>query len=449
MEEVRSINHDLSEDAYLEHEYKKERAEEIRKVRSMKEADDLYNSYKEKAKESWVLGYSVLSSSYRAAMGELRDIWKPAASQYKPGDVVSDRLFRTEIMATIKRDLYNRGYKICSHCHRVLAFEEFGSNKAMPDGLQINCKKCCAELNTERQRNKKKTKRARKGSKEADRINNELMRQGKRICRKCHLTKDLELFIKRKSGYSDLCRSCEMENRVRDLCNVVYHVDFDSCFYKGNIIKVERKHISFFNNYLYDQKLRLCEGCYKIKDQDEFEEMDYNGIRRNRLCNACRGIKSTLEESSTKNPYIAKDVENWREKQREGIDKALKEGTKTGNPIGRPTAAIPDNFGDIFESWINQKITTKDAVAVVGCSKQAFYRMCREYDSNRTEQKIQSYKDGTYIIPDPVEAAKRIDSYMKHENQSRVGWICPTCNRNLSPSLVECPFCSHASQRFV
>ena len=61
--------------------------------------------------------------------------------------------------------------------------------------------------------------------------------------------------------------------------------------------------------------------------------------------------------------YVAQtEKEKINTRQREGIDIALKYGTKTGNSFGRPKITKPDNFEEVIKGWKDKKITAREAM---------------------------------------------------------------------------------------
>lgn len=72
--------------------------------------------------------------------------------------------------------------------------------------------------------------------------------------------------------------------------------------------------------------------------------------------------------------YVAQtEREKLKTRQREGIDIALKNGTKTGKPFGRPKIEKPDNFNVIVNEWKNKKITAREAMKQLDLKPNTFY----------------------------------------------------------------------------
>ncbi len=77
--------------------------------------------------------------------------------------------------------------------------------------------------------------------------------------------------------------------------------------------------------------------------------------------------------------YVAQtEREKINTRQREGIDVALKYGTKTGNPFGRPKISKPDNFEEVIKEWKNKKITACEAMKLLNLKPNTFYCMVKE-----------------------------------------------------------------------
>lgn len=77
--------------------------------------------------------------------------------------------------------------------------------------------------------------------------------------------------------------------------------------------------------------------------------------------------------------YVAQtEREKIRIRQREGIDIALKHGTKTGKPFGRPKISKPDNFNEVIDLWKNKQITDREAMKLLNLKPNTFYNMVNE-----------------------------------------------------------------------
>lgn len=69
---------------------------------------------------------------------------------------------------------------------------------------------------------------------------------------------------------------------------------------------------------------------------------------------------------------------NIKQRQREGIDVALKNGIK----FGRPKIEITDAFIDTYSKWKAGEFTAVEAMNKLGMSKGTFYRRVKEYEEN-------------------------------------------------------------------
>lgn len=78
--------------------------------------------------------------------------------------------------------------------------------------------------------------------------------------------------------------------------------------------------------------------------------------------------------------YVAQtEREKIKTRQREGIDIALKNGTKTGKPFGRPKIEKPDNFNVIVNEWKSKKITAREAMNLLNLKPNTFYNMVKNF----------------------------------------------------------------------
>lgn len=66
-----------------------------------------------------------------------------------------------------------------------------------------------------------------------------------------------------------------------------------------------------------------------------------------------------------------------RTRQREGIDAAK----RNGKHLGRPRAIKPDNWIDVYAEWTAKKITARQAMKMLGVSKNVFYKWSKEFSS--------------------------------------------------------------------
>lgn len=76
--------------------------------------------------------------------------------------------------------------------------------------------------------------------------------------------------------------------------------------------------------------------------------------------------------------YVAeKERENIRKRQRQGIDAAKAKGKH----LGRPQAALPDNFKEVYGEWKTEKITATAAMKKLNLKRTTFYKLVKEYES--------------------------------------------------------------------
>lgn len=73
--------------------------------------------------------------------------------------------------------------------------------------------------------------------------------------------------------------------------------------------------------------------------------------------------------------YVAaKERENIRARQAQGIANAKAKGV----PIGRPKAVRPENWDEIYQKWVNKEITAVAAMKVLGLKTNTFYKFVKE-----------------------------------------------------------------------
>lgn len=69
--------------------------------------------------------------------------------------------------------------------------------------------------------------------------------------------------------------------------------------------------------------------------------------------------------------------ETIKERQREGIEAAKKENRH----LGRKATEKPENWDDVFSLWDNKKITARQAMKMLGVSKNVFYKWVKDFSS--------------------------------------------------------------------
>ena len=79
-----------------------------------------------------------------------------------------------------------------------------------------------------------------------------------------------------------------------------------------------------------------------------------------------------------------------RQRQREGYDamKTTADGkrisSKTGNVIGRPKAAFPSNWNEVYHQWKSGVITANKAMEMLNLKRNTFYKLVKEYAKDNT-----------------------------------------------------------------
>lgn len=72
--------------------------------------------------------------------------------------------------------------------------------------------------------------------------------------------------------------------------------------------------------------------------------------------------------------YVAEEERNFiRQRQKEGIIVAKKNGIK----LGRPRILKPSNFDYVADKWRNNEISTKEALEVLGLKANVFYNFIK------------------------------------------------------------------------
>ena len=69
--------------------------------------------------------------------------------------------------------------------------------------------------------------------------------------------------------------------------------------------------------------------------------------------------------------------ETIKERQREGIEAAKRENRH----LGRKATEKPENWKDVFSLWDNKKITARQAMKMLGVSKNVFYKWVKEFSA--------------------------------------------------------------------
>lgn len=76
--------------------------------------------------------------------------------------------------------------------------------------------------------------------------------------------------------------------------------------------------------------------------------------------------------------------ENILQRQREGIDLALKEG----RPYGRPQAVISDSFADNYKKWKNGNMTAIEFMKKEKLPRTTFYRLVKRYEADSHKKQV-------------------------------------------------------------
>lgn len=75
-----------------------------------------------------------------------------------------------------------------------------------------------------------------------------------------------------------------------------------------------------------------------------------------------------------------------KQRQAEGIaampvnEEGKKVSIKTGKTTGRPKVTYPKNWGDVYTSWKEDKITAKKAMELTGLKRTTFYALVKKYE---------------------------------------------------------------------
>jgi DNA invertase Pin-like site-specific DNA recombinase len=69
------------------------------------------------------------------------------------------------------------------------------------------------------------------------------------------------------------------------------------------------------------------------------------------------------------------------ERVKEGIEKAKKFGTKSGQPIGRPKRTFTKEFVRYYKKWKSKKIKGIEFSKLIGVSRTTLYRYINEYET--------------------------------------------------------------------
>ncbi|SKA96982.1 Site-specific DNA recombinase [Caloramator quimbayensis] len=70
-----------------------------------------------------------------------------------------------------------------------------------------------------------------------------------------------------------------------------------------------------------------------------------------------------------------------KERQREGIDAAMRRGIS----FGRPPVPKPKNFHEVYTKWKNGEITATKAMQLLGLKRNTFYKFAREQEEENKQ----------------------------------------------------------------
>lgn len=75
-------------------------------------------------------------------------------------------------------------------------------------------------------------------------------------------------------------------------------------------------------------------------------------------------------------------MEERRERQVDGINKARRSGVA----LGRPKLKEPENFREVVDAWMNKKVGAVVAAQMCGMKISTFYRRAREIKEQRDRE---------------------------------------------------------------
>jgi len=70
------------------------------------------------------------------------------------------------------------------------------------------------------------------------------------------------------------------------------------------------------------------------------------------------------------------------ERNREGMVKARRYGTRSGRPVGRPPRKIPVSFKKYYPMWKDGDITATDFTKLIEVSRSTLYTFIKEHREN-------------------------------------------------------------------
>ena len=163
--------------------------------------------------------------------------------------------------------------------------------------------------------------------------------------------------------------------------------DFDRPMYKKMVRKLQRNDLVYIKSIdrlgrNYKDVVEQWQYLTRVKKVDIVVlEMPLLDTRRGKdlmgtfLSDIVLQVLSFVAENERSNIKI---------RQKEGIEAARKRGVK----FGRPSAATPDNFPEIYEKWSKEEISAEQAAAMCGFSRTTFYKKAREFGPKKEQYKL-------------------------------------------------------------
>lgn len=121
--------------------------------------------------------------------------------------------------------------------------------------------------------------------------------------------------------------------------------------------------------WLIKNKINIVVLDMPLLDTRKYAELDGIGEL---VTNLVLQILSWLAEEERK---------KIKERQREGIDAALKRGIK----FGRPVVQKPKNFDEIYGKWKNGEITATKAMQILNLKRNTFYKFVKVQEEKNKE----------------------------------------------------------------
>lgn len=160
--------------------------------------------------------------------------------------------------------------------------------------------------------------------------------------------------------------------------------DFDRPMYKKMVRKLQRNDLVYIKSIdrlgrNYKDVVEQWQYLTRVKKVDIVVlEMPLLDTRRGKdlmgtfLSDIVLQVLSFVAENERSNIKI---------RQKEGIEAARTRGVK----FGRPSAATPDNFPEIYEKWSKEEISAEQAAAMCGFSRTTFYKKAREFGPKKEQ----------------------------------------------------------------